>query len=825
MKFPVAATAFVCSVTVLHANGFRVDINYLSPGRTDMYTSRWVNWAPASAATITTSWGDTGVTFRNAGSPGSEIKCGWYKGLLTNGATLTVDGLTIDGATSGGSIEMELSGLPAGRHSLVTWHSFFDNVSGSPMDISVDGTVTISGLNVPTRVKNDRDAARAYIEFDVQAGESTVITFSSGTNVVLNGFEIDGTDPPKKISDFTPSEGDNHYRMEDGLNWAAADGATSHDVYFGEDSASVDNATATSTEFKGNQTATEYELTGLSTLKTYWWRVDEQFGDEVVKGDVIPFRKARLAFPTAMGYGRFARGGRGGRVVEVTNLDNDGPGSLRHALETEKGPRTVVFRVGGVIPLDSKLIIPKDGGDVYIAGQTAPGDGICVTRFAMGPLGAEDVIIRHIRLRVGDYAQDAMDGMGMASCDHCIIDHCSISWSVDEAYSSRSAKNITYQRNLVSEALNNSVHFNGTHSFAASISGKYGSFLYNLHAHCAGRNWSLAGGLEQDAKTYGGYVEIINNVVYNWRHRTTDGGVRRLNFVNNFYKGGPASEHWQLVSIDGDEIGTGDMQKGYVSGNKMINASGSVICNPGEDNWRVCGSEYSSVNEVRSNSPLFPLSIDPVSADEAYKSVTDDVGATRPAIDAIDKRILKEVKDGSYTYTGSKDRYRGILDSQNDAGGYPTMSGGTPPADSDHDGMPDDWETEHGLDPDNADDRNNTNHSTDEYTNLEMYLNELAGDPVDWNTTTVRSLKADVHERCFSITARGLRFDLPAGSRVRVDRFDASGKMVRVLHNGVLPNGQLFLPSETNDRHSSGISMLKVSVNGRETVVPVLTVR
>jgi hypothetical protein len=260
---------------------------------------------------------------------------------------------------------------------------------------------------------------------------------------------------------------------------------------------------------------------------------------------------------------------------------------------------------------------------------------------------------------------------------------------VDEAYSSRSAKNITYQRNLVSEALNNSVHFNGTHSFAASISGKYGSFLYNLHAHCAGRNWSLAGGLEQDAKTYGGYVEIINNVVYNWRHRTTDGGVRRLNFVNNYYKGGPASEHWQLVSIDGDEIGTGDMQKGYVSGNKMVNASGGVILNSNEDNWKICGSKFSTVNNVRSTFPLFPLSIDPVSADEAYDKVLADVGATKPAIDGIDRRILKEVKDATYTYTGSKDGFRGILDSQNDANGYPKMSAGTAPADSDHDGMPD----------------------------------------------------------------------------------------------------------------------------------------
>ncbi|MBN1758380.1 MAG: hypothetical protein JW863_08695, partial [Chitinispirillaceae bacterium] len=622
----LALTALLCTGALL-ANGIRVDIDYLSPGRKDMYTDRWNNWAPESDVTVSTSLGSVSVLFRNAGSSGTGIRCAWYKGLLTYGATLTVDGLIVEDATSGTAMEMVISGLSAGKHSLVTWHSFFDNVTGSTMEISVDGAVKQKGIKVPTRVKNDFDATRVYTEFAVTAGIDVVVKFRSEgndsfDNVVLNAFEIDGGNPAKMISKFTPADGDDHYPMEDGLIWTAAAGAASHDVYLGEDSAAVDNAITSSTEFKGNQSGTKYTLTGLTSFKTCWWRVDEKSGDSVTKGDVLPFRIRRLAFPTAEGYGRFARGGRGGRVVEVTNLNDAGSGSLRNAIEVEKGPRTIVFRVGGVIPLNSKLVIPNDGGDVYVAGQTAPGDGICVTRFAFGMMGADDVIIRDVRTRVGDYCKESMDGMGMSSSDHCIIDHCSISWTIDEGHSSRGAKNITFQRSIVSEALNNSYHYNADdrtqterHSFAASIGGHYSSYLHNLHAHCTGRNWSLAGGLEQDAKTYGGYSEVVNNVVYNWRDRTTDGGVRQLNFVGNFYKAGPVSTLMQLAFIDGDELNTGDMQKAYISGNKMINASGGTVVSPTGDNWSKCISKFNNVSDVRSNSPLFPISVTPLSAD------------------------------------------------------------------------------------------------------------------------------------------------------------------------------------------------------------------
>jgi hypothetical protein len=828
----LSAIAFFSAACAIHANGIRVDIDYQSPGRTDMYTQRWNNWAPASATTVSSSWSGITATFRNAGPSGTGIKCGWYKGLLTTGATLTVDGLIIDGATSNGAMEMTISGLPAGKHSLVTWHSFFDNVTGSAMDIAVDGTVKLSGIKVPTRVANDVDAVRAYVEFDAQAGKSVMVKFSSSGNVVINAFEIDGTDPAKKISKSTPAEGDDHYAMENGLTWTAASGAASHDVYLGEDSAAVDNATTASPEFKANQTSVKYTLSGLSTFKTYWWRIDEKFSGSITKGDVLPFRVRRLAFPSAEGYGRWARGGRGGRVVEVTSLNDAGAGSLRNAIEVEKGPRVIIFRVGGVIPLATKLVIPSTGGDVYVAGQTAPGDGICVTRYAFGILGANDVVIRNIRTRVGDYCKEAMDGMGMSSSDHCIIDHCSISWTIDEGHSSRGAKNITFQRSIISEALNNSYHYDADdrtkterHSFAASIGGHFSSYLHNLHAHCTGRNWSLAGGLEQDAKTYAGYTEIINNVVYNWRDRTTDGGVRQCNFVGNYYKAGPVSTLMQLASIDGDELNTGDMQRAYITGNKMVNASGGIVVDPNSDNWSKCISKFNTVSQVRSNSPLFPLSVTPLTADNAYGDVLADVGATKPKQDAIDTRIIKEVKNGSYTYTGSKDGLKGIIDAQNDAGGYPTMSSGTAPADADHDGMPDAWETAHGLDPNNADDRNNTNLSLDQYTNLEMYLNELAGDSLRWNTTALRARKASAQSIPVSLTARGIRIDLPGGTRVIVERLDLSGRVRETLHNGALETERAVIPLHRERGASASASLLRIRAGGKERVLPVIDVQ
>lgn len=733
-------------------NRTRVDLN-ANDGRKDSYTYNAYNWI-VTGTEPQASFNGLSFKLSKGSSVGSGIRSANNKRLTKsdgNTPTLTMDGVTVNDADKGGIIKLEVTGLPPGIHTLTTWHSYFDNwQNGSPITVSVNGEKS-NTINVPTQVDNDENAGKSFTTFNATEKVTVLIepTDINKNGAVLNAFEIDGADPFKSISNITPKDGDNHHEVSKGLSWTAGIDAKSHDIYIGRDFNNVYNASKASEEFKGNQTATSFALDdSYSSLNTYYWRVDEVGSSGIVKGAVHSFQPARLAFPTAEGYGRFARGGQCGRIIEVTNLNDSGIGSLRHAIEVEKGSRIIVFRVGGVIELKSRLVIPNDGGEIYVAGQTAPGDGITLINYDFGVLGASDVIIRHIRVRPGDYSNDSIGGMGMASANNCIIDHCSMSWATDEGFSSRGSKNISFQWNIIGETLNNSVHHMGKpHSFAASISGYVGSFHHNLLVNNTGRNWSLAGGMEQDAITYGGNLDIRNNVVYNWRDRTTDGGVRRLNFVNNFYKAGAVSNtNMHMVSIDGNELNTYDMQMMYVFGNKMLDKNGKVILDSSDDAWAKGSSggaiagKWGTVNQIRSNTPFFESYVNTQSADDAYKSVTTKVGAgsgvKSQGWDYIDSRYIKEVTNGTFTYTGSKDGLKGIIDSQRDVGGYPNSTnfkGGTAPIDTDKDGMPDAWEIEHGLNPNDAKDGILTTLSADGYTNVEMYLNELAGDPVVYN--------------------------------------------------------------------------------------------
>ncbi|KAF2758992.1 pectin lyase-like protein [Pseudovirgaria hyperparasitica] len=260
------------------------------------------------------------------------------------------------------------------------------------------------------------------------------------------------------------------------------------------------------------------------------------------------FRPRQLAFAGAEGWGRFARGGRGGRVVKVTSLDDYATtatpkaGTLRYALTVETGPRTIIFDIGGVITLTSRLTI--SGNYITLAGQTAPGKGIAIQGWPLGLSGASDIIMQHIRVRPGNISGETIDGIGMQGSNNAIFDHCSVGWSIDESFSSRSAYNITLQNSIISEPLNVAGHKNypvGTaHGYAASIGGDVGSFHHNLIAHAWGRSWSMAGGVDP-AGAFAGRLDIRNNVVYNFGDRVTDGGAHQVNFVGNYYKPGPAS--------------------------------------------------------------------------------------------------------------------------------------------------------------------------------------------------------------------------------------------------------------------------------------------
>ena len=741
-----------------------IDING-NDGRKPSYSKNAENWIVAGGSS--SSFTMNGVTFKlsNGGSAGGDLRSVNYKGLQESTEygtpTLTMDGVTIEDGDNGGTIKLEISGLSAGTHTLKTWHSCVDNATASSVSVSINGQTTATGVKCPTRVSSSDDAGMSYSAFNVSGGETVTVLIKpegngSQNNAWLNAIELDGADPFNSISRFTPIHQEKHLEIEDGLSWTAGQNAQSHDVYIGTDFSSVYNADTSSAEYKGNQTGTTYALDdSYTSLETYYWRVDEVGENGTVKGAVYSFQTARLAFPTAEGYGRYARGGRGGRVLHVTNLNDSGEGSLRWALEENDGPRIIVFDVGGIIELKSTLWIKENNGDVYVAGQTAPGDGITLIKHDFGGMGASDVVIRGIHVRVGDSNGESTGGMGLGSCNHSIVDHCSISWATDEGFSSRWAKNITFQRNIIAESLHDSVHYKDsdrnqteTHAFAASISGNIGSFHHNLLVHCTDRNWSLAGGVEADGLDYAGNLDISNNVVYNWLGRTTDGGIYRLNFVNNYYKMGPESRDMALLQLT-DKVCSG-LMKAYVSGNKMTDIKGNTKLSPSQDAWNAGRVEsHQAFSDTRVDSPFWEDHIELQDADTAYADILSNVGANFQGLDKYDSRYINEVKNGTYTYKGSKQGKKGIIDSQNDVGGYPTASdlehstsGATNAQnDTDRDGMPNTWEEAHGLNPNDPSDGSIVSLSGDDYTNVEMYLNELAGDDINFNGRTISAYK------------------------------------------------------------------------------------
>ncbi len=746
----IPLTALLATTTL--AETIKVDINP-PEARKDLLTPHWDNWAWHEGVAGSQKFGDVTVTFRSGTN--EVLSPILFKGLLDYNATMAADGFVVKKPVDGG-VDMVISGLTPGKHSVVTYHNELRDLAPTSFDVSVGGVVMVKHVLPSFRATNDYDVASAFVEVEASAGKDVVIHFqpdNSGTNrsIIFNGFEIDGVNPRLKAIKPIPANDNEHWANESALAWTTPAGDIVNQLYLGADSNAVANATSHSPEFKGNLSATSYPLPTLDQMKSYFWRVDElnQALGATIKGEVWRFRVRALAFPTAEGYGRFARGGRGGRVIEVTNLqDYDTaagetpiPGSFRAAVEAE-GSRTIVFRVSGVIHLKKPCAVHNPY--CTIAGQTAPGDGICLADYGSGAFGTHDVIIRYMRFRISDSASRAMDGAGLGSCDDCIMDHCSISWSSDEGTSSRNARNITFQRNIVAEALHHGPHYRAndrtkleTHAFAGSISGNIGSYHHNLLADCTDRNWSLAGGLTQSGK-YAGYLDIRNNVVYNWTARTTDGGVKALNYVNNYYK--PHSPNpfvkW-LLKLDPINPNWGT-ESYYMTGNVMegfVNES---------NNWAAFQNGPQVEKQVRVDKELYPSYVKTQTAREAFTNVLANVGANFPKLDVIDLHIIKDARDGTAKYIGTRgptygDRpspnFAGIIDTQSDdksAEGspnfpWPDYKTYNVPVDSDHDGIPDDWEKAHGLNPGDPSDANKDS-TGDGYTNLEKYLNSLVGE-------------------------------------------------------------------------------------------------
>lgn len=738
LLLPVLAA--LTGAPLLHAGELRVDINRDSKNSDSVTETGYVKWSQdttnaaasgtnAVSRSFTTSAGENlTITFAqtaaSAAAGGTGLLSNWYQTGAQGTAKLVSDGITVAPANlaTGGQLKMTITGLNAGNHTLLSYHNAWDALAAGslgPIDISVNGALVVDNLQPSIRAATNIAAASAYFEFTVAGpADLTEILFAAETNTaagvtirnaMINGFEIDTPNALRIARSPVPAFGDEHVDADSGtvaLSWlpALSGDTASHDIYFGTDFAAVKSATRESPLFLGNQTGTSRVASVGGKHATCYWRIDEidTLGN-VTRGNVWSFRPRVSAFPGAEGYGRFARGGRGGRVVHITSLADYGssdapvPGTLRHVVEVETGPRVIVFDVGGLITLTRRLTL--NAPHVTIAGQTAPGKGVCLRQWPLGLSGANDAIVRFIRNRPGNISGQTIDGGGLAGCDHSIMDHCSISWSIDEAFSGRSAKNITLQNTLISEALDIAGHQNypaGTaHGYAATIGGDIASYHHNLLAHCDGRNWSLGGGLD-GAGNFAGKLDIRNNVVYNWRTRTTDGGAHQVNFVNNYYKPGAATTHFLALTAQYDNFpGT---QQYYMAGNVM----------PGRFNESNQAAGRTATGYVPTTyspwvaTPFFDSHVTTQTALGGYKRVLSDVGANRP-LDDHDVRVIQETLAGTYIYTGTGPYggYPGLPNSQGDVGGwedYPATSRSAA-WDSDGDGMPGWWESLHGTNP------------------------------------------------------------------------------------------------------------------------------
>jgi pectate lyase len=418
------------------------------------------------------------------------------------------------------------------------------------------------------------------------------------------------------------------------------------------------------------------------------------------------------AFPGAEGFGAKTTGGRGGRVIAVMNLNDSGPGSLRAAVE-ESGPRTVIFRVSGTIALKADLALRH--GDLSIAGQTAPGDGICLKDYALDLAGASNVIIRHLRVRPGSASGKDLDALGGRAGENIIIDHCSASWSIDECVSIYSgARNITVQWCLISESLYQSVHVKGHHGFGGIWGGQNASWHHNLLAHHSSRTPRIVGKSVGDQM-----VDLRNNVIYNWGYNSTYGGDGnvRVNQINNVYKPGPATRANVQSRIANPSQGK-EPHNWWITGNLVV-GSPEVSAN----NWLGVQPAGVTIDAIRATGPFAVASVTTQPAEAALELVLTQAGATLPRRDPVDARVVKESRAGTAhfgeTYEGGG---KGIIDSPKAVGGWPELRSAAAPADSDGDGLPDEWELRFGFDPQAPSD-GSRDKDGDGYTNLEEYLN------------------------------------------------------------------------------------------------------
>jgi hypothetical protein len=423
----------------------------------------------------------------------------------------------------------------------------------------------------------------------------------------------------------------------------------------------------------------------------------------------------QLAFPGAEGYGRFARGGRGGDVYHVTNLEDDGPGSLREGIRSATGPRTIVFDTSGTIRLKSDLVIRKSF--LTIAGQTAPGDGICISDQMVQFRDAEHLIVRYLRLRMGDENKPrpaGKDCLNTNDVDHVIFDHLTVSWGIDANHDLRRGGNFTLQWSIYAEALHDSLHEKGPHAMLASFRDLTAGITlhHNLFASSRERHPTLGGSRRTRPDAI---VDFRNNVIYNV-HGATNLGNCRINVINNYYRPGPDSRA-RILPLSAKTENPGALrvflQGNIFEGRPDLTADNRLAI----DFTRYTTGGYlpTSLEKVEAHEPFDVGAARPHtdSAEGAFERVLAEAGASLRR-DAADARLVAGVRDGTHR----------MINTQREVGGWPTLRSEPAPQDSDQDGMPDAWEEAHSLNPNDPADRN-ADADGDGYTNLEEYLNEL----------------------------------------------------------------------------------------------------
>ncbi len=539
------------------------------------------------------------------------------------------------------------------------------------------------------------------------------------------------------------------------------------------------------------------------------------------------------AFPGAEGFGAVAVGGRGGDVYHVTTLADSGTGSLRHGIESAEGPRTIVFDLSGTIELTSRLRI--DRPFLTIAGQTAPGDGICIRDYSIDIRNTHDVVLRYLRVRRGDlYVRDGtrpttsagLDVISIDDSKNVILDHCSLSWSCDEILGIVQNENVTVQWCIISEPLGDpALHpYGDNHAYGANNSATTLSYHHNLFATYVMRGPQFEANDADTSQGYDVHMESVNNVLFNY----TSSGSRYtagiedyperavgidffFHFVNNYYR------RYRYSGADDIQVtpkhGVSPQVKAYVSGNISPARPTDDL-----DQWTLVEVEKEAgireasadLQAQMSDTALFttpiPVTMEPAGA--AYQSVLATAGCSIVR-DSVDQRVVREVIRGIY---------RDPLSTQNRVGGWPRLGSAPAPTDTDADGMPDEWEQARGLDETDAADRND-DPDGDGYTNLEDYLNGF--EPTVYPTGLVpreaqpQGLRLGVSPNPFNATAT-VRYRLPQRSYARLDVYTVNGQRIATLADRQHEAGEHSL-SFGGAELASGVYVLRLS-SGVRTV-------